>query len=308
MEVKNWTYEEFRNYEEKVDDATRISTSGDETGAAYIPNVIYSDVDNIPLTLQILKPFTRNCLQKTCPLVVFVQGSAWLKQDVYMNLAQIAKLAARGYVVAVVEYRHSGQAAFPAQIRDARTAVRFMRLHADEYGVDAGHVIMAGDSSGGHTAVFAGMGEPESGLSSETYSQVSAEVDGIIDLYGSVSVLREDANPNTINHCLPDSPEGMLVGGVNLRENKELREKISAVTYITPEKKIPPMLIMHGTKDFVVNTEQSVELYEKLKACGKDAELYLLDGAVHGGAEFWTDQMVDIMDQFMKRCVGRQVL
>ena len=305
MEVKDWTYEEFRNYDEKVEGATRISTSGNEVGVTYIPNVVYSNADDIPVTLQILKPYTRNCPQKICPLVVYVQGSAWLEQNVYMNLPQLAKLAARGYVIAVVQYRHSGQAAFPAQIQDARTAVRFMRVHAEEYGVDVEHVIMAGDSSGGHTAVFAGMGEPERYLGEEPYSHVSAEVDGIIDLYGSVSVLEEDANPSTINHCLPDSPEGMLAGGVNLRENQELRERISAVTYITPEKEMPPMLIMHGTKDFVVNTEQSVKLYEKLKSCDKDAELYLIDGAMHGGPEFWTDQVLDIMDEFIKRCVDK---
>lgn len=304
MEIKDWSYEEFRNYDEEVEGATRISTSGDETGVEYIPDIIYSDVDGIPLTLQILKPCTRNCPQKIYPLVVFVQGSAWMEQDVYRQLPQIARLAARGYVVAVVQYRHSGQAVFPAQIQDARTAVRFMRLHAGAYSVDAEHVIMAGDSSGGHTAVFAGMREPENCLGPEPYSQVRADVDGIIDMYGSVSVLQEDANPNTINHCLPDSPEGMLVGRVNLRENKELREKISAVTYIVPEKEIPPMLIIHGTKDFIVNTEQSVILYKKLKDCGKDAELYLLDGAMHGGAEFWTDRMLDIMDMFIKRCIG----
>lgn len=54
----------------------------------------------------------------------------------------------------------------------------------------------------------------------------------------------------------------------------KLRKQGSIVTNITPELEIPPTLIVHGTKDRKVNTRMSVELFEKLRACGKDTELY----------------------------------
>ena len=65
------------------------------------------------------------------------------------------------------------------------------------------------------------------------------------------------------------------------------------------------MFIMHGTKDRKVSPYQSVRLYQKLKECGKEAKLYLVDGADHGGSEFWTPEAVDAADQFMKEIMAR---
>ena len=52
------------------------------------------------------------------------------------------------------------------------------------------------------------------------------------------------------------------------------------------------MLIAHGTKDTMVFCQQSVDLYHALKDAGKDVQLYLLRGADHGGAAFWTEEMI----------------
>lgn len=62
------------------------------------------------------------------------------------------------------------------------------------------------------------------------------------------------------------------------------------------------MLIFHGTKDRIVNCKCSVILYERLKQTGHDATLYLLRGADHGGAEFWTDEIIGIVDRFCRHC------
>ena len=77
------------------------------------------------------------------------------------------------------------------------------------------------------------------------------------------------------------------------------------MTYIRPETKLPPVWIMHGTKDRKVSPYQSVRLYKKLKECGKEATLYLVDGADHGGSEFWTPEAVDAADRFMKEIIQR---
>ena len=130
MEIKDWTYEDFPEFDQPVEGAEVLSTTGDEVGFAYFHDVEYANVDGIPLHLQIIKPFTRNEPEKIYPCIVFVQGSAWMKQDVYAKIPMLARLAGKGYVIAVVEYRHSGQAPFPAQALDARNAVRFMRKNS----------------------------------------------------------------------------------------------------------------------------------------------------------------------------------
>lgn len=87
--------------------------------------------------------------------MVHVQGSAWMKQDRTALVPTLSRIAERGFVVAIVEYRHSGIASFPAQIQDARNAVRFMRANAAQYHVDADNLFLSGCSSGGQVALLA---------------------------------------------------------------------------------------------------------------------------------------------------------
>ena len=127
---------------------------------------------------------------------------------------------------------------------------------------------------------------------------------GIIDYYGSVSVMPEDANPTTLNHHLPDSPEGMEMGGANLRERLDLREKLSLENHITKETEIAPVLIFHGTKDRTVNAKVSAILYRRMKEMGKDVRFYLIQGGDHGGPEFWSEEVLSIADGFIRECLA----
>ncbi len=301
MEVKEWTYEEFPEFTEEVEGARTISTTGDEMGVTYIPNVEYADIDGVKLHLQILLPFTRNQPEMVCPCVVFVQGSAWMPQDVYAQLPRVSKLAELGYVVAVVEYRHSGIAPFPAQIADAKNAIRFLRSNAETYHINPENIIVSGDSSGGHTAMFVGFSGGEE--TDNLFPGISASVKGIVNFYGSTSVMAEDSNPIQILHCQPDSPEGMVMGHVDLRKHPELKRKLSVECNITEDTEIPPTLIFHGTKDRVVNCQGSVILYRQMKKCGKDVTLYFIKGADHGGPEFWTPEVLAVMDGFIQNCI-----
>lgn len=238
MEVKKWSYEEFPEFLEEVEGVTRLKTSGDEPGIFYEHDIEYANIEGVSLHLQILRPFSRNVAAPILPCVVYVQGSAWMKQYVYGNLPMLSKLAERGYVVAVVEYRHSGIASFPAQAVDARNAIRFMRANAETYNIDPEKIIVAGDSSGGHTAMFVGILQDDKS-EANLFPEVSAEVSGIINLYGSVSAMMEDGFPSTCNHHLPDSPEGMEMGGVNLRQSPELCRKLSVECNIDKSTELP---------------------------------------------------------------------
>lgn len=311
MEIKEWGYAEFPEFTDIPQGVETIGTTGDELGISYVHDVEYANVDGIPLHVQILIPSSRNqpfdpradAQPKALPCFVYVQGSAWMEQYVYADLCQLAKLAARGYVCAVVQYRHSGQAVFPAQAVDARNAVRFLRVNAQRYGIDPQRVIMAGSSSGGHTAMWAGLRHNDD-TPENLFPGVSAEVSGIVNYYGSVSVMLEDGNPSTLNHHLPDSPEGMEMGGVNLRERPDLCRQLSVEENIHADTQVAPTLIFHGTKDRIVNTKESVLLYNAMKAAGKEVSLYLLKGADHGGPEFWADPIVGLVDRFARGCFG----
>ena len=301
MEVKDWTYSDFPDYLDRAElpaGADVVDTTGNEVGIAYhhdIPYVVRGDVE---LHLQVLVPSMRNShLPHNVPCLVYVQGSAWKKQYCYREVCQLARLAARGIVIAVVEYRDSSIAFHPAQVHDAQVAVAFMRDHAGEYGIDPDEIVIGGNSSGGHTAVFTPLIAQEDGTPASALG-----LRGVIDQYGAASLMHTDGYPTTTNGRLPDSPEGMLMGGVNLHEHPELCRSATAVEHIDAALPYPPALIVHGTHDRIVNTSLSVELYEHLRATGHEAELILLRGADHGGSEFWSEKMIDTYERFIRRC------
>lgn len=105
----------------------------------------------------------------------------------------------------------------------------------EEYKADANQMFVAGDSSGGHTAFFSQLINEDENVNiylkesadMNIYPDVDASVKGIISLYGALSVMLEDGMPSTLNHHQPDSPEGMEMGGVDLRNNTELCRAMS---------------------------------------------------------------------------------
>lgn len=70
---------------------------------------------------------------------------------------------------------------------------------------------------------------------------------------------------------------------------------------ISEHVSLPPILMFHGTKDRTINPKVSVVVYEALKKYNKDVKLYLLEGADHGGSEFFSDDVLDIIEEFCKR-------
>ncbi len=304
MEIKKWTYEDYPDFNEDVEGAVRIPTTGNEIGTYIYSNVEYANIDGAALHLQIIVPETRNTKGKGIkyPCMVYVQGSAWLKQNINAKLGLLSRLAEKGYVIAVVEYRSSEIAPFPATSVDTRNAIRFMKVYADEYGVDTDKMVVGGDSSGGHTAMFSQLIQDDK-VKTNLFPGVNADVKGIISFYGSSSMMLEDGMPSTLNHHLPDSPEGRQMGGANLREHPELCRKMSVECNVDEHTVLPPVLMFHGTKDRTINPRVSVTIYNRLKQCGKDVQLYLLEGADHGGSEFWTEEIQEIIIEFIKRVV-----
>lgn len=209
IEPSNYTYETMPDYTDAVDGAVEIPVTGEEIEIRYAHEVVYDEAHN--LHLEIFTPFQMAHPERTWPCITFIQGSAWMKQYVYQKVGMIARLAQRGYVVAIVEYRHSGIAHFPARFIDAKNAVRFLRAHAEEYKLNPSQMFLMGDSSGGQVSSVAGM-TAKSGKLDEPINEESCEVCGIIDLYGAVDVTLPYGYPITLNHQKPDSPEGMLMG------------------------------------------------------------------------------------------------
>src|SRR5579859_1700208 len=127
-------------------------------GVVGIPDLVYANIPGFrPLHLDLYRPGPARTPAPR-PFVVYVHGGGWMtghtrQSGAFSNWPEVlASLAARGYVVASVEYRLSGEARFPAAIQDVKAAIRWLRAHAAEYGIDKQHGLIWGASAGGKLA------------------------------------------------------------------------------------------------------------------------------------------------------------
>src|SRR3569623_1543944 len=124
-------------------------------GIVAMPHVEFANyVGYRPLQLDLYLHADRRA-HAARPLVLWVHGGGWNRGDARGSgafadwPAVLAALAARGYVVAAVDYRLSGEARFPAQVQDVKAALRFLRDKAGAYGIDPKRVYLWGGSAGG---------------------------------------------------------------------------------------------------------------------------------------------------------------
>ncbi|MGR5266967.1 alpha/beta hydrolase fold domain-containing protein [Vibrio astriarenae] len=267
-----------------------------------IEKVQYAYKSGISLYLRMIIPSQCTVQARKLPLILYVPGSAWLKQDLDSKLVQLGQFSERGFVVAIVEYRPSTIAAFPAQVKDAKTAYRYLVAHAEKYRIDTDKIVIWGDSSGGHTASMVGLTFDEQALDDECPVEQPLSVKAVINYYGPTDISKMNQEPSTCEHRLPDSPEGLLIGGVNVVDNDALAQKANPINYIHQDSFTPPFLIFHGNKDRIVPFGQSVMLFDVLKNAGKKVDFYQLKGADHGQAPFWTPQVLDIVERFIIHC------
>nr|WP_245328786.1 alpha/beta hydrolase [Lactobacillus colini] len=263
-------------------------------------NVPYALKDGKKLHLQIIVPAVNNEDDKF-PLIMYVQGSAFHKQNLGEHMAHLTEIAKHGYVIAIVEYRYAPNYAFPVQVRDLNSATRFMLNHAYEYHVDVNNYAAWGDSSGAHTASLASVTEDKQFFSDEDINFDSLAFKAVIDFYGPTDISLMNKVPSTQDHVTAHSFEGEFFGSKNIYQNHDLVQKANPITYINAENKIPPFLIMHGNKDRTVPFEQSCILYEALRKYGKESDFYQIKNSDHGGDGFFSPEALKIVLSFLSK-------
>lgn len=300
VEPKPSSWEDFPKSTVTAEGILTLKADRSELSSKLHANIPYATKSGIPLHLHIIEPKQPEGAMRRFPLVVYVQGSAWFKQDIGYEVPQLSRFARKGYVIAVVEYRPSTVAPFPAQVKDTKTAIRFLMENAATYSIDPEKVVLWGDSSGGHTAAMTGVTLDEPELSDDSSTDEPIRLQAIVDFYGPIDVSKMNLEPSTQDHRDAKSPEGMLIGGLNVLENPDKVKPTTPLTYLDRNKEIPPFLIIHGNKDRLVPFGQSVLLYEALRRNSKSVVLYELDGADHGGSSFWTEDILAIVDGFIR--------
>ena len=299
-------YRDFPRAQQAPEGMRVHAANKDLPAVAMAGNVVYASYGATNLHLQILYPLCAPYAEQQCrdyPCIVYVQGSGWHKQDVYRRIPCLCELAKCGYVIALVEYRHSTLAPFPAQIQDAKTAVRWLRAHAAEYSGDPARIAIMGDSSGGHTSLMAHLTQGEALFDSGLYPEYSDTVCGCAALYPPVDLALMHLGGSPMDHASAASPEGLLLGGRPISEVPAGELAVSCpVHWVDAKRSLPPTLLLHGDNDATVPFGESVKMYEALRHARQDATFYKVENAGHGGPEFWAPEFIHLYDAFFRRC------
>ncbi len=253
-----------------------ITTLAERTPRRVIRNLAYveggSDAQKLDLYFSTVQ-------LRPAPLAVFIHGGGFEAGDKAGILGQqsppfavLEELLSRGYIVASINYRLSGEASFPAAVEDCKAAIRFLRANAGTYGYFPRRIAAFGTSAGGTLVSMLGLTGSEDGLEGDDGNlNLSSRVQAVANLYGLADFSLE-FSAYTTNFVL----SYLAVSGPELEAAKQ---RASPVNYVSADD--AAFLNLHGVLDQVVPLEHSELLDQRLKAAGVTSQLVVVENADH---------------------------
>ncbi len=238
---------------------------------SFTRDIEFANPDNQHLQLNLAKPKSAT---GALPTILCIHGGGFRagKRESYDKLC--LTLAQHGYVAATVTYRLAPAYPFPAAVLDCKAAVRWLRAHAAEHGIDPKRIGVTGGSAGGHLAQFLGVTMGVKEFEGEGNLDQSSNVTCVVNYYGPSDFTQSYGKSVDAAEVLP------LFFGGDLSTKRREHIVGSPLYWVTPFA--APTLCVHGTEDPYVAFEQATWIVDKLKAATVEAELLPIQGAGHG--------------------------
>ena len=227
-----------------------------------VETIQFAKPNGVPLNLNLYRPLQVG----KRPAIVVIHGGGWQNGSPNDNAEFSQYMAAQGYSVVSIAYRLAPQHRFPAQLEDVRTAIAYIREHADELEVDVNRMALMGRSAGAHLAMLA------------AYEPDAPPLRALVNYYGPVNLTtgyQDPPNPD------PIGSRGLLrdfLGGTPA-DLPELYKQASPWNYVNHA--VPPSLLIYGQRDHIVQSKFGRKLYEQLQRTGNQAIFLEIPWAEH---------------------------
>lgn len=274
-----------------------------------IEDVIYGRKYGVALTMDVFKPENANGAG-----VILVVSGGWFSAHEAINPAFCEEVLKRGYTVFAVVHGSQPKFQIPEILGDMHRAVRYIRHHASEYGVDPQRIGIMGGSAGGHLSLMQGVAGTEGNeKAQDPVERESSRVQAVACFFPPTDFL---------NYGKPGEialGRGTLKGFRAPFDFEEMDDQTHRFVEITDEARLmeigreispvyhassddPPALIIHGDADELVPIQQAELMVEALKEAGVNAELIVKPGAGHGWADLLADtaKFADWFDEHLK--------
>ena len=231
-----------------------------------------------PETLDVYEPTSPPA---SAPAVVDIHGGGWVSGDANLQPGTVdwdvePALVGKGWVFVSINYRLAPSSPWPAQLEDAKCAIRFLRAKAPEFHIDPTRIGVIGASAGGHLASMLGLTRQRTLVRRR---EVPRPVERCRSGGGRVRADRPDLAGLV---ALEGDPASSRRRPSAWRSGQQSPTLVAAspVTYVHPGA--PPFLVIQGAEDDIVPPSQSTELVGLLKKAGDQATLVMVDNAGHG--------------------------
>jgi len=235
--------------------------------APRMTTYLYATHNGQSLSLDLYEPINRPQDGQLLPGVIIVHGGSWQSGD-RKELSELNRyLAARGYLVASIDYRLAPQATFPAQQEDVFEAIAYLKDHAKTLNLDKERFVLIGRSAGGQIALSA------------AYAQKESAIKGVIVFYAPNDLIWGYSMP--ANPLIMNSQQVIerYLGGSPSSVPNNYRD---ASPLLFVNSSTPPTLMIHGVRDELVSAMHEERLSKRLEASRRPYFYLRLPWATHG--------------------------
>lgn len=235
-------------------------------------DVVYTQVDGWDGRMDLYLPPKSKVLS---PVVINIHGGGW-NHGVKESQTGYSTFFKKGFAVANIEYRLTGQATAPAAIEDTRCALIYLIKNAKALNIDVNKIVIMGGSSGGHLALMGGLLANDHRFDTNCPGVSTIKVAAIIDKYGITDVWDWGYGKNITSKSAKN-----WLGKYSTDE--AFAKSVSPINYVAKDS--PPVFIVHGDADPTVPYQQSVDLHKKLVEAGVKTQFITVVGGLHGKFE-----------------------
>ncbi len=267
----------------------------DSTGVVFKKNLFYCHTPERELSLDICYPVSLAKKKRTA--ILFIHGGGWRSGSKSMHEDLLKRLAKAGYVCLAPEYRLSTEALYPAAIHDIKSAIRWIRQHADEYYVNKEQIVVAGHSAGGELAAMMGATNGNPDYEGDGCCPLqSSRADAVIDLDGTLAFIHPESGEGDDSKKISAATYWF---GYSKTENPERWKEAAPLTHAG--KHCPPYFFinsgvdrMHAGRDDFRKILDQHHIYAAVKT---------FSGSPHSFIFFqpWFDSTVHSITLFIKK-------
>lgn len=224
-------------------------------------NITFASPAGIALKLNSYRPLATG----KYPALVMIYGGAWKQGNPSNNERFSRYIAAQGYAVVAIDYRHAPQYRFPDQLQDIQAALQYIQRHAEALEIDSQRMALMGRSAGAHLALLA------------AYKQNPVRFQAVVNYYGPTDLAKAYNTPPFPDPINTRAVLEDFLGG-SPEELPEMYRQASPINFVKP---MPPSLLIYAGRDHLVEAKYGSQLEKQLQAVGNHAVLLTIPWAEH---------------------------